>query len=760
MLVEPGDRRRSRRRSAPCSPTPSAVRGWATPRAADARAASRSSARWTRISSSTQSCWRRRADALLGAEAVRRARSARSSAARSRAGRALATSRSCCSETRTAWPKRRRPPASSTSAGLARTAHGTPRLDSAFALADARRALPLRCFVNADIILGPTADAAERVDRHVSASSSSAESFEPGQTRDAGPRRGGYRLVRLPGTASSARCRRLPSAGPASTTGCVWKARQVGIVVDATHDVRAVHQPHDYDHVAGGKEEAYYGEEAARNLELAGGKAHLYTLHDASHVLARQAPAQPRRHAALRARASARLGVEAGPAVRVAFVSPEPTPYRAPLLDRVAARPEIELTVDLRGSNGRLARLDGRARPPARCSSAASPFPARAASSVTTTRSRRAIFGALGDARPEVVVVSGWSTFAAQAALAWCRAAARSVRAARREPRRRAQGGLAPPRQDDGGAADRAWRRFACSSSARSPASPWWRSALIRSACACSRTRSTSREYGERRRRPARAPASSFGRRSGSRRTRSRSLTVARLVPEKGLDTLLRAARRGGDVPRAVVGSGSERADSRARRHGDAIFTGERPARPRRGGVRAADVFALLSRARAVGRRRERSGRVRAAARALGPRRRCARPPARRRERRSSCRAGDVDGRRPTRSSAPVDPDLRRALRRAIARARRGVGLRAVGGELRRGLPRGDRLAVDLFLRGRRRAPRTSAALPPAARRESERAAPRRRARVAARRSRPACVVRDDESLALARRSWRCRSGR
>ena len=38
-------------------------------------------------------------------------------------------------------------------------------------------------------------------------------------------------------------------------------------------------------HVDGGKAEAYYGEEAARNLELAGGKSRLYTLHDASHLL-------------------------------------------------------------------------------------------------------------------------------------------------------------------------------------------------------------------------------------------------------------------------------------------------------------------------------------------------------------------------------------------------------------------------------------------------------------------------------------------
>ena len=65
----------------------------------------------------------------------------------------------------------------------------------------------------------------------------------------------------------------------------VWHARQGAIVVDATADVVAAHQRHDYAHVDGGKEEAYYGEEAARNLELSGGKSRLYTLHDASHVL-------------------------------------------------------------------------------------------------------------------------------------------------------------------------------------------------------------------------------------------------------------------------------------------------------------------------------------------------------------------------------------------------------------------------------------------------------------------------------------------
>ena len=65
----------------------------------------------------------------------------------------------------------------------------------------------------------------------------------------------------------------------------VWRARQDAIVVDATADVVAAHQRHDYGHVDGGKHEAYYGDEAARNLQLAGGKSRLYTLHDASHVL-------------------------------------------------------------------------------------------------------------------------------------------------------------------------------------------------------------------------------------------------------------------------------------------------------------------------------------------------------------------------------------------------------------------------------------------------------------------------------------------
>ena len=57
------------------------------------------------------------------------------------------------------------------------------------------------------------------------------------------------------------------------------------MVADASDAVVAVHQRHDYRHVAGGLHEAHFGPEAARNLELAGGKRRLYTINDASHRL-------------------------------------------------------------------------------------------------------------------------------------------------------------------------------------------------------------------------------------------------------------------------------------------------------------------------------------------------------------------------------------------------------------------------------------------------------------------------------------------
>ena len=108
-------------------------------------------------------------------------------------------------------------------------------------------------------------------------------------------------------------------------------------------------------------------------------------------------------------------------AIRVVVVSPEPTPYRSPLFDRVAARNEVDLTVlyaarTVAGRtwsvapNHRAVFLSG-ARLPGLRSILRHDYPVSPAIGRVLRRSR-----------PEVVVVSGWSTFAAQAALAWCRA--------------------------------------------------------------------------------------------------------------------------------------------------------------------------------------------------------------------------------------------------------------------------------------------------------------------------------------------------
>ena len=106
---------------------------------------------------------------------------------------------------------------------------------------------------------------------------------------------------------------------------------------------------------------------------------------------------------------------------RVTVVSPEPTPYRSPLFDLIAARKDIDLTVIYAARSvasrtwsvvpaHRHVFLDGVRIPGAR-RLVRHDYP------VTP-----GIVGALEKSRPNVVVVSGWSTFAAQAAVAWCRA--------------------------------------------------------------------------------------------------------------------------------------------------------------------------------------------------------------------------------------------------------------------------------------------------------------------------------------------------
>jgi len=275
---------------------------------------------------------------------------------------------------------------------------------------------------------------------------------------------------------------------------------------------------------------------------------------------------------------------------RVAFVSPEPTPYRSPLLDRVAAQDGIDLTViyAARTVAGRTWQvepeheavfLDGVSVPGMR-GILRHDYP------VTP-----GIWGALGRARPDCVVVSGWSTFASQAALGWCRV-------------HRVPYVLLVESHDSGPKAG--WRRHV----KRTVVPP-----VVRGASSVLVTGSLAGEsvvalgadparvrafantvdvaaYGER------ADALTPGRDElraglGLAADEVAVVFVGRLAPEKGLDTLLYAAAEAGR-PLILVGDGPERARLEST-GGRVTITGDRPWESVVEAYVAADVFALLS---------------------------------------------------------------------------------------------------------------------------------------------------------------------
>lgn len=66
----------------------------------------------------------------------------------------------------------------------------------------------------------------------------------------------------------------------------LWRARSISVpVVDATANVMAVHQNHDYAYHPQGLYGVWHGQEAQANRQFAGKGRHLFTLDDATHLL-------------------------------------------------------------------------------------------------------------------------------------------------------------------------------------------------------------------------------------------------------------------------------------------------------------------------------------------------------------------------------------------------------------------------------------------------------------------------------------------
>lgn len=339
--------------------------------------------------------------------------------------------------------------------GLARNDRGTPRLDSAFSRAATVARWPLWCFVNSDVILlDDFLPAIERVtstfgdclvigecrDLDVPAETRLSDSAVRSEVRESALDRG-----RLRGYAALDYFvfrRGLFDPVPPFLIGracfdnwLVWRARELDRpVIDATRSIVAVHQSHDYSHVAGGLDEAYGGPEARYNEQLAGGREHIYSLHDATHRLYRKG--RPVRYlgSAYRARERARAAKErrdlrvaarrtrrsfARP-IRLLGVCPQSSAETTRLLDLLARRTDVELSV-LYATH---AATGGST--PAHSLGHVHWIPR----SLHVSRVNRivgreypinwAIWKAFHALRPDCMIIKGWSTFAAQAAIAWC----------------------------------------------------------------------------------------------------------------------------------------------------------------------------------------------------------------------------------------------------------------------------------------------------------------------------------------------------
>jgi glycosyltransferase involved in cell wall biosynthesis len=295
-------------------------------------------------------------------------------------------------------------------------------------------------------------------------------------------------------------------------------------------------------------------------------------------------------------RASPEVASAARP-IRVAAVFPEPTPYRAPLLDRVAALREIDLTVIYAAATvaGRTWRVEPRHR-------------AVFLSGARIPGARRilhheypvtpGITRALERARPDVVVISGWSTFASQTAIAWCRRRAVPyllvVESHDDGPRagwRRTVKAAVVPRVVGGSAGALVTGTLARQSMLARGAPPE-RVRIFANTVDVEEFDARSRELQPRR--------EELRGELGAGADDVVVLCVARLAREKGLDALVHAVAEAGD-PRLLLvlaGEGPERerlqdlADVRAIR---VTFTGDREWEQIVELYVAADVFALLS---------------------------------------------------------------------------------------------------------------------------------------------------------------------
>ncbi len=292
----------------------------------------------------------------------------------------------------------------------------------------------------------------------------------------------------------------------------------------------------------------------------------------------------------------AELGAPSKP-LQITFVSPEPTPYRAPVFDRLARRSDLDLTVIYvaRTLMGRTWSVEPHHR-------------ALFLQGVRVPGARRllhhefpvtpGIFRRLAAAKPDAVVVVGWSTFASLATISWCRLRGvpyvLEVDSHDEGPRagwRRAVKGTVVPRIVRGAAAVLVTGTLVRRSMIARGADPD-RIRLFAVTVDAAGFRRRAQELASRR--------AELRRELGLGPDDVAVLSAGRLAPEKGLDTLIRAvaAARVPELAVVIAGSGPEHArlEQLAASLGvRLVLLGDTPWERMVERYVAADVFALLS---------------------------------------------------------------------------------------------------------------------------------------------------------------------
>lgn len=186
-----------------------------------------------------------------------------------------------------------------------RSEYGTPLVRSIFGEAEERATRDILCYVNADIILledflPAVAEIAKQFSRFLLVGRRT--NLEVSITLDFSPRWQEQLRARLQMAGALEAIDGLDyfvfprglwdSIPPFAIGRTLWdqwfiyraRSRKVP-VIDGTRRITVVHQRHGYGHHAGGKDGVWTGFEAQRNLTLAGGLRHAYTLRDATHEL-------------------------------------------------------------------------------------------------------------------------------------------------------------------------------------------------------------------------------------------------------------------------------------------------------------------------------------------------------------------------------------------------------------------------------------------------------------------------------------------